>query len=502
MENCIYLCCLPFQFLKNHFQVLLLLTVLGTFMGCKPENPDNLAANYPEDIAPILNLKCATSGCHNTQSALAAGGLNLESWSDLFEGSRGGSPIIPYSPELSYLLFSVNTDITLGSVLTPTMPFNQPALTPQEYALLWNWIYDGAPNAKGEERFPPDPNRRKWYVGHQICDEVAVFDAESRQIMRYVEVGNDPISVEYTFDIKVSPDGKDWFVVFFGDTDNISRYSTTTDEKVADIDLGHVGFSTLTFSPDGKFAFASSEYLSIMRVIDLAQNKVVGPTTFLDAEARGPSVHPQRQQVYLAQHRGNSLMVMDYDDNGLMTKNDSLDLIQHTPPQISTDINPFEILFLPDGRKYFVSCPSTNEVRVLDGQTDSLMEVITLPASPSRMTYSAATGRLFVSCMNDLVSWSGDPTKRGSVAVIDVASHQVARTLYSGFQPYALTADDNNGVLVVTNRNTDITGPVPHHVSYCEGRNGYLTLIDLNTLELVPDFKVEILADPSTIAHK
>jgi DNA-binding beta-propeller fold protein YncE len=139
---------------------------------------------------------------------------------------------------------------------------------------------------------------------------------------------------------------------------------------------------------------------------------------------------------------------------------------------------------------------------VLDGQTDSLLEVISLPSGPSRMSYAETAGRLFVSCMNDLVSWNGDPTKRGSVIVIDVNSLQVEQVIYAGFQPYAITADDEQGVLVVANRNTDITGPVPHHVSYCEGRNGYVTLIDLNTLEVIPDFKVEILADPSTIAHR
>ncbi len=488
--------------IHGFLSTLLLFATLAICPACKNENPDSLASRYPEDIAPILSSTCASSGCHNTPSAPGAGGLNLESWETLFEGSRGGSPIIPYAPHLSYLLFSVNTDTTLGPVLTPTMPYNQPALSAKAYALLWNWIHDGAPNANGEVRFPPDPNRKKWYVGHQICDEVAVFDAESRQIMRYVDVGMDPVSVEYVFDIQVSPDGKDWYVVFFGNTDVISRYSTTTDEKIADIEMGHVGFSTLVFSPDGKFAFVCSEYLSLMQVIDLEQNKVVGPATFFDLEARAPAVHPTRPQVYLAQHRGNSLMIMDYDENGVLSKNDSLDLIQGMPPAIPQPLQPFEMLFLPDGSKYFVSCPATHEVRVLDGQTDSLLAVVTLAASPSRMTYSTTTGRLFVSCMNDLASWSGDPTRRGSVAVIDAASHQLEKMLYSGFQPYALTADDELGVLVVSNRNTDITGPVPHHASYCEGRNGYVTLIDLKTLERVPDFKVEILADPSTVAHK
>lgn len=382
------------------------------------------------------------------------------------------------------------------------MPFNEPALTSQEYATLWNWIYDGAPDANGNFRFPPNPDRSKWYIGHQICDEVAIFDAESRQIMRYIDVGLDPVSVEFTFDIQVSPDGMDWYLVFFGNTEKLLRFSAVTDEKIAEIELGHVGFSTLEFSHDGKYGFACSEYLSLMRVIDLEQNKVIGPTYIFDQDARGPTLHPIKKQIYLSQHRGNSLAVWGYDDQGKLFKNDSLDLIQGYPSTTNLEILPFEIQFLPDGSKYFVSCPGSEEIRVLDGLTDSLLEVISLPSGPSRMAYAEPSGRLFVSCMEDLKSWSGDPTKRGSVIVIDVSSHQIEKVIYSGFQPYAISADEDNGVLVVANRNTDITGPVPHHATYCEGRNGYVSLIDLNSLEVVPDFKVEILADPSTVAHR
>lgn len=37
---------------------------------------------------------------------------------------------------------------------------------------------------------------------------------------------------------------------------------------------------------------------------------------------------------------------------------------------------------------------------------------------------------------------------------------------------------------------------VVHHASSCNGRNGYVTAIDLNTLQLVPEFKAEVSVDP------
>lgn len=469
--------------------------------GCQ-DGPATAASGYPEEIADIMLNSCATTGCHNAISAPAAGGLNLESWSDLFEGARGGSPIVPFSPNQSYLLYSVNTDTTLGPTLSPTMPFNQPALSSTEYAALWNWIYDGAPDAQGKVRFPPQTQRRKWYVGHQICDQVAIFDAESRQLMRYLDVGQDPEIVEYVFDIQISPNGEDWFVVFFGPQDYISRYSTRTDEKITDIEVGWLAWSTLTFSKDGKLGFLCSEHLNHLQAIDLVQNVMIGSLKEFSFEVRGARVHPKRQEIYLAEFKDRGLTVVNYNEQGAFTGDRHIDLVQDKAPAIPGDLYPFEITFLPDGSKYFVSCNNSQEVRVMDGQTDSLLEVINLPAIPSKMAFSASTNRLFVSCMEDLVSWPANPERRGSIAVINAQSHKVTHTLYSGFQPYSMAADDELGVLVVTNRNTDPTGPVPHHSSTCEGRNGYVTLIDLQTLSLVDDYKPEILADPSTVAIK
>jgi hypothetical protein len=56
----------------------------------------------------------------------------------------------------------------------------------------------------------------------------------------------------------------------------------------------------------------------------------------------------------------------------------------------------------------------------------------------------------------------------------------------------------------VANRNQTTGGPAPHHSSNCGGKNGYITFIDMNTLELVPygtSFKkVEVSVDPYSIA--
>lgn len=479
-----------------------LLLVLLLALGCKRDKVQANTSNYPDEIAAILQQTCSASGCHTSQSAEGAAGLNLESWESLFKGSRGGSPVVPFSPDFSYLLYSVNSDSSLGPVLLPTMPVNQTPITSQEYYAIWHWINEGCPSASGEQPFPSDPNRKKYYVGHNECDEVAVFDAESRQVMRMIEVGNRPGQVEYMFDIQVSPDKKDWYVVFFNTNTHIERYSTLTDEKVAEIDLGNYGWGNIAISPDSKWGFVSNDLTFKLAVVNLDQNAMVGTPLEFTSEVRGPVVHPIHQQVFLTEHLQSALVTLDYDNNGNLSNQQSIDLVQGTPPSIPGELWPLEVFFMPDGSKYFVSCSHSNEVRVFDGATNGLLEVIALPAGPSRMEWSAVTGRLFVVCMMDNASWGGNPAKLGSINVVNTSTHQLERTIYSGFQPYGIAVDDANGVLVVANRNTDPNGPDPHHESPCGDRNGYMTLINLNSLELVQDYKPELSVDPIIVTPK
>jgi hypothetical protein len=74
---------------------------------------------YPEAVSNIIVNKCATAGCHNTQSAANSNGLDYSSWSTMFKGGKNGSSVIPYSTDYSYLLYFCNTDTNLGISLQP-----------------------------------------------------------------------------------------------------------------------------------------------------------------------------------------------------------------------------------------------------------------------------------------------------------------------------------------------------------------------------------------------
>jgi hypothetical protein len=72
------------------------LSLLAFFASCTNDK-NELSSNvdYPKEVASIISYKCATPGCHNTQSAGNAGGLDFSTWDKMFEGGFNGSSVIP-----------------------------------------------------------------------------------------------------------------------------------------------------------------------------------------------------------------------------------------------------------------------------------------------------------------------------------------------------------------------------------------------------------------------
>ena len=72
-----------------------------------------------------------------------------------------------------------------------------------------------------------------------------------------------------------------------------------------------------------------------------------------------------------------------------------------------------------------------------------------------------------------------------SVILSFFLKNQIIKYLYPGWQPHGIAVDDDNNMVYVSNRNINSNGPPPHHSTYCGGRNGYVSIIDINTLSLL-----------------
>ena len=118
-----------------------LLIIVCFLFSCTHESMEDISAQpsrYPEEVARIMETRCATAGCHNKASFVNAGGLLLDTWNHMFEGGNNGSVIVPYSPDYSSLLYFINTHADQGPIAVPTMPLNDSPLSLDEYLTIRN----------------------------------------------------------------------------------------------------------------------------------------------------------------------------------------------------------------------------------------------------------------------------------------------------------------------------------------------------------------------------
>lgn len=451
--------------------------------------PVDEASGYPSDVGQIFLGKCATSGCHNEASSHAAAGIDLSSWESLFRGGRNNATVIPYRPDQSVLFFSVNTFAELGPTLSPTMPFGHPPLSRVEVLQIRDWIAKGAPDRNNVIAFSGDDARRKIYVANQGCDLVTIFDADTKLAMRCIDVGAE-FAIESPHDIQVSPDGKFWYVTFFGGT-FLQKYSTADDHLVDQLDLGISGWHSMCISNDSRYA-AISKWDAQGRVvcIDLETMTLVRLMQGF-SYPHGCAFNADGTRLYVVSQMGNFIYKVDITDPA----NIDFDMITlHTGafPATSGIDKPYVIRFAPGNEKYFVTCQGTNEIRIFNADNDSLIGVIPASGVPQLIEFSESTPYAFVTCMVDTTNVGTE----SSVDIINWNNCSFVKTVRPGFQERGLAIDDRNGLVYVGNRNVDPGGPAPHHTTSCLGRNGDIALIDLTTLEVIDGWKAEVAVDP------
>ncbi|MCD6011398.1 MAG: beta-propeller repeat [Flavipsychrobacter sp.] len=469
------------------------------FNSCTHESKyvDVTGSNYPNDIAAIILNKCAVSGCHNNLSYANAGGLNLTTWDNLFKGTGTGATVIPYRPDFSSLCFFTNTDSSLGIALKPTMPYDRQPLSKAEYLKIRDWITAGAPDASGNIKFADDLNRSKFYVANRLCDVVTVIDAASILPMRYIDVGDG--AAKYPYCIKVAPDKKHWYVSFFTQSDFVQQFNAENDKLMVNISLGTGVWTSFVISSDSKYGwFVDNSSPGKIVYVDLVSNAVLATYTF-GGNFKYPSgivLNEQYKKLYVGAQTGNFIYTIDIADplSPVIQERpiDGKSTVMH-----QSSVNPVELLADPQSGKCYIACIASRDIRVMDMRYDTVVNEISLYAVPACMVI--ASGKLFVSCPDDMIFFPGN---RGCVVVIDLHTNAIVKRIKTGYQPYGLAVDDDRDVIAAVNANISAGGPASHHVSGCGSKNGNVTFIDVNTLELVPGKLLEVAVFPYSVSAR
>jgi hypothetical protein len=97
-------------------------------------------------------------------------------------------------------------------------------------------------------------NRSKYYVCSQGCDLITVFDSETDLPMRCFEVGQSKDRIESPHQIRVSPDGKHYYIIFLNGT-FFQKFRTSDDSFVAQAYIESGSWNTFILTKDSKYAF-------------------------------------------------------------------------------------------------------------------------------------------------------------------------------------------------------------------------------------------------------
>lgn len=488
--------------------VALLMGAVGTaavFLGgCQRDLPADLAERgYPVDIAKIMITKCAVSGCHDSRSAGAAAGLDLSNWDAMMRGDRNGAVVIPYSHEYSTLFLFTNHFEEYGTFAAPTMPLNGEPLSREEVITLRNWIDAGAPDANGNVAFSGTQHRAKYYVTNQGCDVVTVFDQQTGLQMRKISVGAESI-VESPHNVKLSPDGQYWYVAFSNGR-YLEKHRCSDDALVGRALLAsnsndaYGSWNTLAITPDGQRAYVV-DWNPNGRISQVNLNTMTFEQMFqgsgLLIQPHGSAIHPNGDTLYVTCNQGNYIYKFDISFPQFTTSPDKVIIDGAQFPVNTSTENPHDLIFSPDGTKYYVTSQHSNKVRVMDASSGQLLATIPVGVYPQELAISRTQPYLFITCMEDTATFPGN---RGSVYVINTNSNTVVATINSGFQPHGIAVDDAKGLCIVANRNVAAGGPAPHHSTNCAGRNGNVVFIRMSDLLLIPGSKIEVAVDPYSI---
>jgi hypothetical protein len=471
-----------------------ILTICTSISCVKHSAIPETYSNFPPNIEKILAGKCAISGCHNPVSKDAASGLSLKDYESLFEGNTGGPVVIPYRPDLSLLCLYTNTSPEFGQALQPTMPLGKEVLSREDFLSIYYWILDGAPDKKGQTHFGNDPVRSKYYVTSMLCDNVYILDAETKLPMGCVDVG---ITARKDFPacVQVSPDKSTWAVSFLS-LGQLHVYDAANDRFLFAVSLGEGSWQSFVFTPDGKYAICVDNSRTGQLVcVDLDAHEIVSKISHPSlVYPRSVVISDDGKDLFIGTEIGNYITCLGIV-NGQLAFRQNINLDSQP---VNSDPGPDPGLLCEANGTIFIGCSGTQKILSLDMATKQVMSSHDIGAPPTFMTWLESKKTLFVSCMNDTLSFAGHS---GSLKVINNQAGTL-QTINTGFQPTGLAIDKKRNCLLVAHGNISKDGHSSHHKSPCGDNNGYVTFVDLDTYQLIPSLKYELSAYPYFASHR
>lgn len=405
------------------FFFLLVCILLGS-CGTSATEP-TVQSNYPGNVNSVIQANCMGGDCHS-KSTTSNAGLDLSTWEKMTSGSIYFNDVIPFTAVKSHLFGHVNTNSSLGPVLTPTMPLARNHLSAADQMTIFNWINQGAKSADG--KIPYSEATKKIFVVNQNEDMVSVIDADTKRLIRIISVGTQYRPAA----IAMMPDLKTFIVAMAGAKGVIRKYDAANYSSLGEC-ISNLVPSDIAITPDGSKGYMTDDSYSGNRfgVFDpLTMQLTKTISSPLLVEPLSVAVSPDGKYAYICGHGSDNIVRIDTRTDSVMgCLTLGTDVPVPVPNGYSRKYLPQKIVISADSKTMYVTSENTSEVVVFDLTRDSIIARIPTPILPCGAALTPDGSELWTA------EWGSS-----KVHVISTATNQVLTEIDSvGKDPHAIT---------------------------------------------------------------
>jgi YVTN family beta-propeller protein len=280
----------------------------------------------------------------------------------------------------------------------------------------------------------------------------------------------------------------------------IWKFRVRDDAFVAKMHLGdRAAPAQVVISKDGATGYVSNFDLTgtnrSVQVFDTRTMQAIRRITDQRIWAsHGVQLTPDGKELWTSNQQSDNMAVIDTETQSViaMVKVDpSVPDLPVSPPRFG----PYQLVFSPDGKRAYVPCRFSNEVRVFDVQTRQLVTAVRVGVNP--LIPDITPDGKFVYVPN---RGTGNPVSR-SVSVIRTADNvEIMKIDHVGVEPHAVAITKDGRYTYVSCENLSSPDP-PHHPTSGGRAPGVVAVIDTRTNTVVKRIEVGAFAAGIAIAE-
>jgi len=473
--------------------VVLYLSIIY-FQSCKQDFVNNPSGTiqFPAEIESIFNtaytsngnnFTCSTPSCHANGNN--AGGMDLVDWQRAMNGSNNGTMIIPYNGYWSHIIAYLNKDTGIGKppvayIDTNSVFYGIHKIDPEKVTTIMNWINDGAKSKNGDVAFTNISNSVKGFITNQAADVVAVIKTDDKLVIRLIPVGGRPNLLDSPHYITVDPEKKYFYVSLIGEG-FVEKYDINTFVQVGRMQAGQSP-AHIVIAPDSRTGYITNFSTSNNGSgITRFNTETMTVTGFVNdpkiTASHGMAITRDGKSLLVDSQIGEYIFKINTE---YFEISDSV-LVAPIDPTVppggggTGNFKPYQIVLSPDDSLLYISCVSSNQVRIYRASDLVQINSVSVGKNPLLMNFTNDGRYVFVCNRND-----------SSVTVINAATRTVETTVTdAGVQPHGVDfTNDGQYAIIACETQSGFDG---HHPQVGSIKPGTSRLIQISNFNLLPN---------------